>query len=257
MITSITFILDPPVGRYSSDTCARFLVKPLHPVAPSMVAPAAPAPATLRKSLRVRMRFVIPRPQIHTGKRVLRSSPEQRASSFPSTRAFLIASNQPPKIVANSVSVRRTKRGTRTGPEVGLRYARRKTITKDGYALRYGKPGRHSLTGAVLVNWLVTGGCGFIGTALIRSLIEEGGHSVRVVDNLAVGTREDLAAAGDFVEVSSDGLGPIGSGEQVELVAGDITDEDLALRAALGADVIVHFAANTGVMPSVEDPRGD
>ncbi|HVD34151.1 MAG TPA: NAD-dependent epimerase/dehydratase family protein, partial [Rubrobacter sp.] len=107
------------------------------------------------------------------------------------------------------------------------------------------------------MNWLVTGGCGFIGTALIRSLIEEGGHAVRVVDNLSVGTREDLAAAGDFVEVSSDGLDPIGSGEQVELVAGDITDEDLALRAALGADVIVHFAANTGVMPSVEDPRGD
>jgi UDP-glucose 4-epimerase len=43
----------------------------------------------------------------------------------------------------------------------------------------------------------------------------------------------------------------------VELVVGDIRDEDLALRAAAGADVIVHFAANTGVMPSVEDPRGD
>ena len=107
------------------------------------------------------------------------------------------------------------------------------------------------------MNWLVTGGCGFIGTALIRSLMQEGGHAVRVVDNLSVGTREDLAAAGDFIEVSSDELGPIVSGDRVELVAGDITDEDLALRAARGADVIVHFAANTGVMPSVEDPRGD
>src|ERR687898_1246426 len=87
--------------------------------------------------------------------------------------------------------------------------------------------------------------------------MEEGGHAVRVVDNLSVGTREDLAAAGDFVEVSSDGLGPVVPGERVELVAGDITDEDLALRAARGADVIVHFAANTGVMPSVEYPRGD
>jgi len=107
------------------------------------------------------------------------------------------------------------------------------------------------------VNWLVTGGCGFIGTALIRSLIEEGGHSVRVVDNLAVGTREDLAAAGDFVEVSSEDLGPMPSGAPVELVVGDITDEDLALRAAEGAAMIVHLAANTGVMPSVEDPRAD
>jgi UDP-glucose 4-epimerase len=135
-------------------------------------------------------------------------------------------------------------------------YARRTTSTKDGYALEYGKNGRHSLPGAGLVNWLVTGGCGFIGTALIRSLMEEGGHGVRVVDNLAVGTREDLAAAIDFVEVSPDDLGQMGS-EKVELVVGDIRDEELALRAAQGADVIVHFAANTGVMPSVENPRAD
>src|SRR5215207_5799947 len=131
------------------------------------------------------------------------------------------------------------------------------TLGKDGYAPRHKNLGRSSLPRAVLVNWLVTGGCGFIGTALIRSLMEEGGHAVRVVDNFSVGTREDLAAAGDFVEVSSDGLGPVGSDGQVELVAGDLTDEDLALRAARDADVIVHLAANTGVMPSVEDPRGD
>ncbi|MDQ3862261.1 MAG: NAD-dependent epimerase/dehydratase family protein [Actinomycetota bacterium] len=107
------------------------------------------------------------------------------------------------------------------------------------------------------MNWLITGGCGFIGTALIRSLTEAGGHTIRVVDNLSVGTREDLAASGDFVEASTDGLGPIVSGEHIELIAGDITEADLALRAARGAEVIVHLAANTGVMPSVEDPRGD
>ncbi len=103
------------------------------------------------------------------------------------------------------------------------------------------------------MNWLVTGGCGFIGTALIHSLMQEGGRGVRVVDNLAVGAREDLASVCDFVE--GPGEGPISPG--VELVVGDILDEDLALRAAEGADVIVHLAANTGVMPSVEDPRGD
>ena len=103
------------------------------------------------------------------------------------------------------------------------------------------------------MNWLITGGCGFIGTALIRSLMEEGGHGVRVVDNLAVGTREDLAAVCEFTEDS--GEGPIYPG--VELVVGDILDEELALRAAEGADVIVHLAANTGVLPSVEDPRDD
>jgi UDP-glucose 4-epimerase len=128
---------------------------------------------------------------------------------------------------------------------------------KDGYALDHTNLGKQPLSDAALVNWLVTGGCGFIGTALIRTLAEEGGHAVRVVDNLAVGTHEDLATASDFVEVSSEKPGPISSGGGVELLAGDIRDEDLALRAADGAEVIVHLAANTGVMPSVEDPRAD
>jgi len=108
------------------------------------------------------------------------------------------------------------------------------------------------------VNWLVTGGCGFLGTSFIRSLVDEGGHSVRVVDNLTVGTRDDLASAGRFTESSSEGIGPMGSTPgEIELVAGDILDEGLALRASEGADVIVHLAANTGVAPSVEDPRKD
>ena len=137
-------------------------------------------------------------------------------------------------------------------------YARQTPIDKDGYASNHNrKLGRRSLPDAVLVNWLVTGGCGFIGSALIRTLMQEGGHSVRVVDNLAVGTREDLAAASDFVDVSPEEPGPISPGGRVELLVGDIKDEDLALRAAEGADVIVHLAANTGVMPSVEDPRAD
>jgi UDP-glucose 4-epimerase len=107
------------------------------------------------------------------------------------------------------------------------------------------------------VNWLITGGCGFIGVALTRSLADEGRHTVRVVDNLAVGTREDLRAGREFVEASPADVGPMASGSPTELVVGDILDEELALRAAEGADVIVHLAANTGVAPSVEDPRGD
>ncbi|MEW6637586.1 MAG: NAD-dependent epimerase/dehydratase family protein [Actinomycetota bacterium] len=105
------------------------------------------------------------------------------------------------------------------------------------------------------MNWLITGGCGFLGTALIGSLLKEGGHAVRVVDNLSVGTREDLGRVCGFAEASPSEPGPIEGG--VELVIGDIRDEALALRAAEGADVIVHLAANTGVMPSIEDPRSD
>ena len=105
------------------------------------------------------------------------------------------------------------------------------------------------------MNWLVTGGCGFLGTSLVRDLVREGGYAVRVVDNLAVGARDDLeTASGGFSEGSADSAFP---SEGVELVVGDILDEGLAVRAARGADAIVHFAANTGVGPSVEDPRGD
>jgi len=106
------------------------------------------------------------------------------------------------------------------------------------------------------VNWLITGGCGFLGTALVRSLLGEGGHAIRVVDDLSVGSREDLGAVCRFVEKRAGDVGPISS-PGVELVVGDILDERLALRAAEGADVILHLAANTGVEPSVRDPRRD
>ena len=105
------------------------------------------------------------------------------------------------------------------------------------------------------MNWLITGGCGFLGTALIRNLAKDGGHAVRVVDNLAVGTREDLGSVCEFTEVPASSLDNVFSG--VEFVEGDIRDEELALRAANGVDVIVHLAANTGVGPSIEDPRAD
>ena len=110
------------------------------------------------------------------------------------------------------------------------------------------------------MNWLVTGGCGFLGTSLIRSLLEDGENAIRVVDNLAVGNREDLGSACRFVETKAENIGemPDATGSTpVEIVVGDILDAELALKAAQGMDVIVHLAANTGVAPSVEDPRAD
>ncbi len=108
------------------------------------------------------------------------------------------------------------------------------------------------------MNWLITGGCGFIGAALVRSLWLEGGHRIRVLDNLSTGTREDLAAVCDFAEVSPNCALQAGGGtDLVELVVADVLDEQSVLDAARGVDVIVHLAANTGVAPSVEDPRAD
>lgn len=104
------------------------------------------------------------------------------------------------------------------------------------------------------MNWLITGGCGFIGSSLISRLVAEGGHAIRAVDNLSVGTLDDLARVCEFSQNDSlDGF----PDEGVELVVGDILDQDLTIEVTRGADVIVHLAANTGVGPSVEDPRGD
>ncbi len=111
-------------------------------------------------------------------------------------------------------------------------------------------------------NWLITGGCGFIGTSLIKKLVEEGGHYIRIVDNLSVGTRDDLRAICTFEECKSYNVIPppasVPPSETfVTLFVGDILDEDLALKVAKEMDVIVHLAANTGVAPSVENPRMD
>lgn len=107
--------------------------------------------------------------------------------------------------------------------------------------------------------WLITGGCGFIGRTLVKRLVSEAGVALRIVDNLSVGSREDLAeVSGTYRELDGSQLaGGAPWRDGVDLVVGDILDADLAVRAVAGADVIVHLAANTGVQPSVDDPRLD
>jgi len=104
------------------------------------------------------------------------------------------------------------------------------------------------------MNWLITGGCGFIGTSLIKTLINENNHNIRVLDNLTTGTRGDLLEVCKYSEISVKNLGKFNG---VELIVGDILDEELAFKVTKNADVIVHLAANTGVGPSVENPRAD
>lgn len=85
---------------------------------------------------------------------------------------------------------------------------------------------------------LVTGGAGFIGSALLR-LLAERGESVRVYDNLSTGSAEHLEGTG------------------AELVEGDVRDIEALAEAAAGCVVVFHLAAGTGVVPSIEDPFAD
>jgi len=101
--------------------------------------------------------------------------------------------------------------------------------------------------------WLITGGCGFIGSSLITRLLKENPETrIRILDNLSVGTREDLFAITASIEKDLDVTPPA-----IELVEGDIRDYDVCYKCCNGIDVIVHLAANTGVAPSVENPRYD
>ncbi len=106
------------------------------------------------------------------------------------------------------------------------------------------------------MNWLITGGCGFIGKNLVAELLQrDPNYSIRILDNLSVGSREDLASVCTFTEVNADAAA--WNNNAVQLVVGDIMDDALANVVTKGTDAVVHLAANTGVGPSVENPRMD
>ena len=108
------------------------------------------------------------------------------------------------------------------------------------------------------MNWLITGGCGFIGLRMVRHLLKQENQHIRILDNLSVGTREDLAKISEFVEGSpKDSFSSAHSEKPVQLIVGDILDQTLVLQSLENIDLVVHLAANTGVGPSVEDPRSD
>src|SRR6476661_3052038 len=82
---------------------------------------------------------------------------------------------------------------------------------------------------------LVTGGAGFIGSNLVRRLLDEG-HEVRVHDNFSTGHRGNLA------------------GLDVDLVEGDLRSFERVATAARGMDVIFHQGALPSVPRSIQDP---
>jgi len=86
--------------------------------------------------------------------------------------------------------------------------------------------------------YVVTGGAGFIGSALVRGLLREGASRVVVIDNLLTGREENR----DEVRSS------------VEYHAADVRDYDGIAAALRGADVVFHEAAIPSVPRSIQDP---
>ncbi|MCA9613217.1 MAG: NAD-dependent epimerase/dehydratase family protein, partial [Myxococcales bacterium] len=83
----------------------------------------------------------------------------------------------------------------------------------------------------------ITGGAGFIGTALTRRLVEH--NRIRVLDILR---RNALAAAG------------LDQHPNVEVIAGDVRDRDVVAKAVAGADHVIHMASIAGVDTVIGNP---
>ncbi len=71
---------------------------------------------------------------------------------------------------------------------------------------------------------LVTGGAGFIGSNLVRGLVERG-DEVRVLDNFSTGSRENLA------------------GLDVEVVEGELRSYERVHNAIRSCEVVFHLGA--------------
>jgi UDP-N-acetylglucosamine/UDP-N-acetylgalactosamine 4-epimerase len=86
---------------------------------------------------------------------------------------------------------------------------------------------------------LVTGGAGFIGSALCHDLIERG-NAVVCLDNFATGKKENIA---ELTKNSS-----------FRLIEGDIRNPDVCRKAVEAVDVVMHEAALGSVPRSIANP---
>ena len=82
---------------------------------------------------------------------------------------------------------------------------------------------------------LVTGGAGFIGSNLVRALLERG-DDVRVLDNFSTGNRANL------------------EGLDIEIVEGELRSYERVHNAVRGTEVVYHLGALGSVPRSVQDP---
>ena len=87
---------------------------------------------------------------------------------------------------------------------------------------------------------LVTGGCGFIGSHYIRTLLDNSDCYINVVDNFSSQIHGDVF---DFPLFLSD--------PRVKLFRGSITDRAIVRKALEGVDTVIHLAAETGTGQSM------
>lgn len=93
------------------------------------------------------------------------------------------------------------------------------------------------------MKYLVTGGAGFIGSHIVRKLLEQG-DSVRVLDNFSTGKRENL-----------EDLARQFNGDRFEVLEGDLRDLTHVEEAVRDVEIIFHEAAFVSVPQSMQEPQ--
>src|SRR5690606_4218952 len=86
------------------------------------------------------------------------------------------------------------------------------------------------------MKYLITGGAGFIGSHITNTLLKNG-KQVRIFDNFSSGKRENL------------------QGLDVEIIEGDLRNDDDIAKAVKNIDIIFHEAAFVSVPESMEKPQ--
>lgn len=90
------------------------------------------------------------------------------------------------------------------------------------------------------LNFLVTGGAGFIGSNIVTYLLKFGAGKVRVLDNLSTGFRENIR---EFENLPN-----------FEFMEGDIRNLETCEMAMQNMDFVLHQAALGSVPRSINDP---
>jgi UDP-glucose 4-epimerase len=89
------------------------------------------------------------------------------------------------------------------------------------------------------MKYLVTGGAGFIGSNIVKEILNKG-ESVRVLDNFATGKRENILEFND--------------NPNFELIEGDLRSDQTIRKAVKGVEFILHQGALPSIPRSVQDP---
>ena len=88
--------------------------------------------------------------------------------------------------------------------------------------------------------FLVTGGCGFVGSHIVKELVSQK-QEVKVIDDLSRGSLDRIRDVLD----------------KVDFIKGDIRDVNTVSKVMENVDIVIHTAAQVSVTKSIEDPLYD